>query len=323
MLPPIHRAGLVRHLAVLLLALACVPVQAQLSRDEELVHAAAAGERDKVDALLKAGANANHGPPANYSPLLAAATNRRWEVIPALLAAKANPDARGAAGQTALFMAVEGGRRDTVQALLAAGADPSISTTSELDGRSALLLAVMNRRTDIAMLLLDAGANANAANTFGDTPLRWAVSGQAERSLELVRALLARQVDVEAGQFPAYQLPAPCTAQEQVDFACIRGPRRAEGTPLGIAVSQGSVEIVRALLSAKANVNARQTGWLTPLMIAAQKGRADVVQALLAAGADASARDSRDETAMTLAAAHPQVVALLQAAATSTPAGSK
>jgi ankyrin repeat protein len=53
-------------------------------------------------------------------------------------------------------------------------------------------------------------------------------------------------------------------------------------------------------------------------MIAAMKGRADVVRLLLAAGADVAARDSTDQTALRLAAAHPQVVELLQAAAAPT-----
>lgn len=64
---------------------------------------------------------------------------------------------------------------------------------------------------------------------------------------------------------------------------------------------------------------------LTPdeaLVEAASAGHLDSLHALLAAGADASAKDANDQTALALAAAHPPVMALLQAAATQ-PAGRK
>jgi ankyrin repeat protein len=76
----------------------------------------------------------------------------------------------------------------------------------------------------------------------------------------------------------------------------------AEGTPLGAAVRYGSLEIVQALIAAKANLNARQSQWQTPLMIAMANGRADVARALLDAGADPLLQDNRGRTAAMLAA---------------------
>ena len=71
--------------------------------------------------------------------------------------------------------------------------------------------------------------------------------------------------------------------------------------------------MVQVLLSAGAEVDARQPGWRTPLMLAAAKGNLPVVRALLEAGADPAAKDSDDRTALSLARAngHVEVVELL------------
>jgi ankyrin repeat protein len=305
----------------MLLMLAGTPAHADLNQDEALVQAARKGELQSVNALLQSGANPNLRNADGISALGVAAGQGHVAVVQALLAAKADPNFKDVNGDTALLLAAQQGRLGTVELLLAAGADPN--PKSRMEGRSAVLLATMNRSFDVALRLLQAGADGNATTSEGDAPLRWVVGGSTAQHLGLVRALLAAHVNVEAGQFPAYSQPKesrcelPTQAQEMVvTVACLRGLRNAEGTPLGIAAASGSPEIVQALLAARANVNARQPGWRTPLMIAAMKGRTDVVRLLLAAGADVAARDSADQTAQLLAAAHPQVVELLQAAAT-------
>jgi hypothetical protein len=91
-----------------------------------------------------------------------------------------------------------------------------------------------------------------------------------------------------------------------------------EGTPLGVAATSGSPEIVQALLSTKSylDVNAEQPGGHTPLTLASMRGRADVVRLLLAAKADLNAANKDGKTALTLASENDrqEVVELLTAA---------
>ena len=50
---------------------------------------------------------------------------------------------------------------------------------------------------------------------------------------------------------------------------------------------KGSLQVVQALLTAQADVNAKDTTGVTALAFASQNGHLEVVQALLAAGAEA------------------------------------
>jgi uncharacterized protein len=61
------------------------------------------------------------------------------------------------------------------------------------------------------------------------------------------------------------------------------------GTPLMAASQSGHAEVVRALLAAGADVNAKKDYGLTALMLASVKNHSDVVRLLLAAGADPNA----------------------------------
>jgi ankyrin repeat protein len=74
--------------------------------------------------------------------------------------------------------------------------------------------------------------------------------------------------------------------------------------------------MVKRLLAAGANPNAKLISGETPLMMASRAGSAPIVQLLLAKGADPNVRASRDQTALMWAVAqkHPEVVKLLLAA---------
>ena len=76
-------------------------------------------------------------------------------------------------------------------------------------------------------------------------------------------------------------------------------------TALIEASSSGHLEVVQALLAAKADVNAKATsnvyGEVTALMLASDNGHLELVQALLAARADVDAKSSDGVTALYLA----------------------
>jgi serine/threonine-protein phosphatase 6 regulatory ankyrin repeat subunit B len=84
-------------------------------------------------------------------------------------------------------------------------------------------------------------------------------------------------------------------------------------TALMTASYEGHLEVVQALLAAKANVNARRNDGGTALMMASQEGHLEVVRALLDAKADVNARRYDGATALMLASqeGHLEVVRTL------------
>jgi ankyrin repeat protein len=122
--------------------------------------------------------------------------------------------------------------------------------------------------------LLDAGANVDGA-LHGLTPLMAAARGGHG---DIVRILLAADAEVNL----------------------MSGPRRgctddAASTALTFAAGQGDLETVRLLISAGADVSARNGDNETALMRATQRGHTEVVKALLQAGADVEGRDDEGE----------------------------
>lgn len=67
---------------------------------------------------------------------------------------------------------------------------------------------------------------------------------------------------------------------------------------LFLAVIQGDTGVVKSLLNAGADVNARDEAEMTPLMHAAIQGEQGMVRILIAQGADIDAEDENDLTAL-------------------------
>jgi len=83
----------------------------------------------------------------------------------------------------------------------------------------------------------------------------------------------------------------------------INQPVNNDGSTAMIYASyHGKLESVKALIEAKANINATNSGGHTALMYAAFEGRTDVVNELLKAGADVNIADKSGLTALTQAA---------------------
>jgi len=87
---------------------------------------------------------------------------------------------------------------------------------------------------------------------------------------------------------------------------------------LHAAAAQGSVDDIRRLVQAGADLNARDGNGRTPLHVAAFQGHGTVARTLIAAGADASLLDNQRYDAVTIAAVRddvPTLQALLAAGA--------
>lgn len=72
-------------------------------------------------------------------------------------------------------------------------------------------------------------------------------------------------------------------------------------TPLHVACQSGSIDIVRLLVDAGANLDAREDHSVTPLHAACQSGSIDVVRLLVDKGADVSAADCAGDEPITIA----------------------
>ena len=86
-------------------------------------------------------------------------------------------------------------------------------------------------------------------------------------------------------------------------------------TYLITAATNNSLEVVKLLLQAKAQVNQVDAFKTTALMTAASKGNAAIVALLLASGADARAKDDDGKDALALAkeGGNAAIIALLEA----------
>jgi ankyrin repeat protein len=160
-----------------------------------------------------------------------------------------------AGGSTALLFAAQVGDAESAALLLAAGADVNDTAT---DGNSVLTLATFSGHTAVARTLVDAGADPNRADAGYTTLHAAALRGD----LATVQALLAKGADSDARitkgspvrRFGSqWALPTPLTG----------------ATPLVVAAAYLEIDIMRALVAAKANVTLALANGTTPLLAAA------------------------------------------------------
>ena len=169
-------------------------------------------------------------------------------------------DARAAGADTRLLDATKKGDTAAVRALLKERAD---ANTRAGDGATALHWAAYRGERTMAELLLQAGASLNATNDLGVTAL-WVAS--ASRNVTIVEVLL------EAGADPNIT-------------------PRTGATPLMVAARTGSADAVKLLAMRGARVNEAEAGRRqTALMWAVSRQHPQVVRVLVEAGADVNAR---------------------------------
>jgi len=68
------------------------------------------------------------------------------------------------------------------------------------------------------------------------------------------------------------------------------------GTPLCVSAESGHLEVVKALLAARASVNVEEQGFVTPLLESAKNGHLAIVNELLGAGANPTIPDAEGRT---------------------------
>jgi ankyrin repeat protein len=134
----------------------------------ELIRAANDGNKEKVDALLRSGANPDIQNNIEFTALISAASNGYKEIAGMLLKAGANPDMQTDVGNTALIYAAGKAHKEIVEMLLKAGANPDLQNNW---GGTALIDAADHNHKEIVAMLLKAGANRDLKDRQGRTAL--------------------------------------------------------------------------------------------------------------------------------------------------------
>ena len=239
-----------------------------IAASSDVADAAKRGDRQAVEALIRAKADVN-APQADGSTALHwAAQANDLALADLLIAAGARATAANVTGATPLLPAAVIGSTAMIERLLAAGADPNAPLTKS--GDTALMMAARSGVVDAVKALLDRGANVNAKETWGGTTaLMWAV---AEKHAEVVRLLIERGADANAR---SYYVPSA-------------SGRGFEGTTPVPNKPAGEFEDFAS-------------GWLTPLMFAARENHLESAKLLVGAGADINAQAGDGKDALSLA----------------------
>lgn len=183
----------------------------------------------------------------------------------------------GFPGFPVLTRAITQERTEIVQALLEHGAKPSVKGTERY---SPLQVAVMHGRADFVRLLLDHGANPNVA-PYGkmSTPQPEIYRLLRDRGAKLTLEDAVRNDDVDT----VLKLLGPNTD-------AIQGKTTDGWSPLCIAASTGSVNVVKALLDRGADVSHATSRNETPLLLAVHARSIPVLRILISRGADVNSR---------------------------------
>ena len=298
----------------LCLALALVPQAAgaaskadRMKKNEELAQSAANSDIEAVKKLVEGGADVNGvvNSITKERVLQSALDSRDTEVLEYLIANRAQVNytsfGNGICETTPLGKSVAKMNLDAAKALIRAGASIDFAVKNSNPAYGPILSCIdysKNNALDMVTLLLKSGAKTEGDNGITELPLIRAVGAGNLKAVELLLA---------SGANP-------------------NGKARISETPaLGMlsAVQESNRgALAKALLAAKADVNARDSWGNTPLMLLAKNTRHDAGAAataglLLSAGAKVNARNKDGETALHLAITNSEAVikVLLEAGA--------
>ncbi|OTA07286.1 hypothetical protein A9Z42_0082150 [Trichoderma parareesei] len=245
-----------------------------------LLHAAAAGDLDIVQWLLRNEADVDARDSRGRCALYYALVNKHERIVRDLLARKPQLNVSITDGQTLLETAME--QVSMVRLLLDAGADTELGNKRN---RTALIVAVLEKKTEVVQLLVERRANVHHRDKDGFNPILIATAHSTDA--DIVRVL------AEAG-------------------ANLNDAHPATGdTPLHLAVAIDA-DIARVLLSYREAIDLKKRNAVsrTPLLAAASWNKMECINLLVRAGADINAQDDWGWTALSLVSTDSSTAAL-------------
>ncbi len=246
-----------------------------------LMIAAFVGSREAMKMLIERGADVNAKNAFDSTALMWSATD--IEKVRMLLDAHADPNAVSKAGRTALLIAAMSDRSSAiVKLLISKGADVKAVDRAEI---TALSAAAGGGDFDTFKIMLDAGLDVNKPMVVGITPLMFAIGSG---DFAAVKPLLAKgaKVNLFAGNFGGHV--------KNGDLAL------GHANALMFAVSERNPEIVKALLDAGADANAKDIRGMNALMLAVATDHQtpEIISMVLAKTKDIAAKDKYGDTAL-------------------------
>jgi len=248
-----------------LLAAGGNPGATRWNGETALMIAAGAGSVDTVRMLASHGVDVNAAEPrGGQTALMWAAAEGHSDVVAGLIEIGARVDAASKRGYTPLVFAAIKDDVPTIQTLLGAGANPRAAVQS---GATPVIVAMQYHHAAAALALIEGGADINVRDRAGNTTLHLAAQAGDEK---LVAALLARHADPNA-RTPKSSSPAPLRGGGGGGGG--RGGPAGEQTPLMLAARGDHEQVMRALVAAGADPNARGQDGASVLMAAASGAR--------------------------------------------------
>ena len=254
---------LIRFLAMMFLTTGALAAE----EDTTLLHKAVrSDDLQKVDSLIRTGANAKAADRYGITPLYLAAVNGNAAIIKTLLDAGADPNATDLTGETILMTAARTGIPEALRLLIDRGAN--VNATDPEFQQTALMLAVRENHPDAVKVLIERGATLNAKTRVGPTPaFRPPCKGTGCGS---------EGVGINRGGIP-----------DRGQRAAINGGM----TPLLYAARDGRLDAARLLISAGSDVQMADPNEIRPLLMSILNGHLDVARLLIDHGADVNAAD--------------------------------
>jgi quinoprotein dehydrogenase-associated probable ABC transporter substrate-binding protein len=243
---------------------------------------ASAAKEDAKLAALKADLAAGADPIRELSDAVIARDPARVKL---LHDKGADLNARDGQGYTPLTSAARQRYSDIVKVLLDLGAKPDATNA---DGITPLIEAIMRNDVPSIKVLLAHGADKDLAGPQGFAPLAFAIE---EQDYEAAKVLIDAGAKVNVASKDQGLTPLMIAAAET---------EPAEGAVF-LPSSIRPIDIAKALIEGRADVNAKDKNGMTALMVAASHDNAPAIGLLLQSGADAAIKNADGQTALDIA----------------------
>jgi ankyrin repeat protein len=248
--------------------------------------------------------------------ILLASRSGQTAIVNLLLSHGTSATSQNRYGEFPLLVAAEQGHGEIVEILL--WAEPAAVEMEGNRGQRALDTAIYEDEIEIAMLLIQKGSfqPSSAALAKG---LSRAIEMDMPDWVDIILRKDESLVDIKFGSNEAPLSFAVEYGREAVVKLLLQAGANLEAkdifnqTPLSYAALSGHEEVLKLLLEAGANPESKDSLDQTPLLCAAYNGHEAVVELLLEAGANLESKDGLDQTPLLCAAynGHEAVVKLL------------
>lgn len=276
------------------------------SGGSSVMFAAAGGHSEAMSALIDLGADVNAVAQATPEYLVKLA-----EMIEAGTVQDEDPHVDGV---TAAHVAAQGGHLESVQILIDAGADVTVLDDED---RSPLLLAVKGNYGDVASALVEGGADPNTPyiDDEGESHNLLLDSIIVENN-DFANLLISKGADIYSVDEHKVTTLLQASHRGMVDVVkALLAKHSSDGknsewvdavsdediTPLIASCSEGHIEVAKALIEAKADINAKDKDKTNSLMAAAARGHTDIVELLIKSGANVNEQNVDGHTALMFA----------------------